>query len=181
MKRYKAALWMTLMLLVGLSHAADLYKWVDAEGRTHYTDQPPPPTAKSVERKSAKGNTIESDTLPFQTQQVAKKYPVTLYSFQECGEVCASAEAYLSGRGVPFTLKNQEQDKLAVQKLTGDNQAPVLVVGSQPPLKGFHEAQWGDLLDLAGYPRSNPLGNLKKAPAAPANTPPTSKPKIKDE
>ncbi len=180
MNRYKMALWVTLMLLMGVSQAADLYKWVDAEGRTHYTDQPPPPTAKSVERKSASGNTIESDTVPFQTQQAAKKYPVTLYSFQECGEVCASAEAYLTGRGVPFTLRNQEQDKLTVKKLTGADQVPVLVVGTQPPLTGFQEAQWGELLDLAGYPRSNPLANLKKAPAA-AATPSTSKPKIKDE
>ncbi len=147
------------------SHAADLYKWRDAEGRVHYTDQPPPATARTVERKSAKGNLIESDILPYEMQQAAKKYPVSLYSFTECGDVCARSEAYLAKRGVPFTLKNREEDKVALYKLTGEKQAPVLIVGDQPPIKGFDEGQWGELLDLAGYPKSNPLGNLKKTPA----------------
>lgn len=153
------------------AHAAgDLYKWRDAEG-VHYSDQPPPVGAKSVERKSAKGNVIDSDTMPFQTQEAAKKNPVTLYSFKECGDPCTSAESYLAKRGIPFALKNQEQDKLAVQKLTGDMQVPVMVVGTQSPLKGFQESQWGELLDLAGYPRTNPLGNLKKVPATSATKP----------
>lgn len=158
----------TLILLLAsvvLAHAADLYKWRDAEGHVHYTDQPPPPGAKAVERKSGKGNLIESDTLPFETQMVAKKYPVILYSFAGCGDPCSGSEAYLARRGVPYTLKNREEDKAALMKLTGDNQAPVLVVGNQPPLKGFEESQWADLLDLAGYPKSNPLGHLKKQPA----------------
>jgi glutaredoxin len=166
-------LFLALMISVDLTCAADLYKWLDAEGHVHYTDQPPPPGAKSVERKNPKGNLIESDTLPFEVQAVVKKYPVTLYSFQECGEPCTSGEAYLNKRGIPFTLKNQEQDKLALQKLTGENQAPVLIVGTQPPIKGFQESQWKELLDLAGYPKSNPLGNLKKTPATAAPKPAT--------
>lgn len=167
---------LVLGLSAGLLHAAELYKWRDADGHVHYSDQPPPPNAKSVERKSGKGNLIESDTLPFETQLVAKKFPVTLYAFEDCGEPCRNAEAYLTGRGIPYTLKNKEEDKAAMVKLTGDNQMPVLVVGKQPPLKGYQEAQWGDLLDLAGYPKSNPLAKFKKAPATAA-----PKPALKDD
>ena len=174
----KAFILILLTFTACLAEAADLYKWLDAEGHVHYTGQPPPPGAKSVERKSGKGNLIESDTVPFETQQVAKKYPLTLYSFAECGDPCKSAEAYLAKRGVPFTLKNREEDKAAVMKLTGDNQAPVLVVGNQKPLSGYQETLWGELLDLAGYPKSNPLGKLKKNPAT---TPPSvSEPAKKD-
>ena len=165
------SLFLALLLGADMACAADLYKWVDAEGHVHYTDQPPPPSAKSVERKNPKGNLIESDTVPFEVQEVAKKYPVTLYSFPECGDPCTSGEAYLNKRGIPYTMKNQDQDKVALQKLTGGNQIPVLVVGTQPPIKGFQENQWKDILDLAGYPKSNPLGNLKKVPATAAPKP----------
>lgn len=149
--------------------AAELYKWQDAEGRVHYTDRSPPPAAKSIERKKAGGNFIESDTLPYETRQAAKKHPVTLYAFAECGAPCISAEALLDKRGVPYILKSSEEDKAAVQRLTGDNMMPVLVVGNQSPLKGFNEEAWNNLLDLAGYPKSNPLANLRqKKPPAPA-------------
>lgn len=155
----------------GFSQAADVYKWLDAEGHAHYSDQPPPPSARMVERKSAKGNLIESDALPYETQQVAKKFPVVLYSFPECGDACSSGEAYLTGRGVPFTLKNSDPDKAELQKMTGDNQVPVLIVGSQPLIKGFSRERWGRLLDLAGYPKSNPLSKFKKTPVYPTAVP----------
>jgi len=160
----KAFALILMTMIAAQADAADLYKWVDAEGHVHYTDQPPPSSAKSVERKSGKGNLIESDTVPFETLQVAKKYPVTLYSFPECGDPCTGGEAYMAKRGIPFTLKSSEEDKLSLQKLTGDNKIPVLIVGNQAPLKGFQEQQWNELLDLAGYPKSNPLAKLKKKP-----------------
>jgi hypothetical protein len=37
-------------MLAAPSVAADLYKWVDADGKVHYSDQPPPPTARSQAR-----------------------------------------------------------------------------------------------------------------------------------
>ena len=158
----------TLVLLLGasLTQAAEPYKWRDSEGNVHYSDQPPPRGAKAVERPSLKGNRIESDTLPFETRMLAKKYPVTLYAFAECGAACEEGRALLLRRGIPFTLMSRDEDKLTLQKLTGDNTVPVLTVGHQPPLKGYEASQWNELLDLAGYPASNPLGNLKKSPKA---------------
>lgn len=88
---------------------------------------------------------------------------------------CVAGETYLAKRGVPFTLKNQGEDKLVLKKLTGDNQVPVLVVGNQPPIKGFLESEWSELLDLAGYPKSNPLDNLQKL------SPTASKSTVKDD
>lgn len=32
--------------MAGLPAAAQMYKWVDAEGKVHYSDQPPPPNAR---------------------------------------------------------------------------------------------------------------------------------------
>ncbi|OIQ80262.1 hypothetical protein GALL_379830 [mine drainage metagenome] len=164
----KSMILILLLVLAVQAHAADPYKWRDAAGQVHYTDQPPPPGAKDVERPSTRGNLIESDTLPYETRLVARKYPVTLYSFEGCGPACSSAQALLEKRGVPFTLRNGESDKAALKKLTGDYEIPVLVVGNQPPLKGFQESRWAELLDLAGYPNSNPLGQLQKKSAGTA-------------
>ena len=37
-------------MLAAPSVAADLYKWIDADGKVHYSDQPPPPSARSQAR-----------------------------------------------------------------------------------------------------------------------------------
>lgn len=168
---------MQVRLLVALllsslqADAVELYKWKDAAGQIQYSDLAPPGDARSVERITPKNNVIESDLPPFETKVASQKYPVTIYSFKECGDPCAKAEAFLAKRGVPFTLKGKDEDKVALKKLTGDTVAPVLVVGPQAPAVGFQEARWNELLDLAGYPPSNPLANIKKVPETPAKRP----------
>ena len=37
---------------------AQQYRWVDEKGRVHYTDTPPPPSAKSTQKKNLKGNAV---------------------------------------------------------------------------------------------------------------------------
>ncbi|GEM_PF-1399671 len=43
----RAAL-LALGLMVTVTAVADVYKWTDADGVTHYTDRPPPPTGHLV-------------------------------------------------------------------------------------------------------------------------------------
>lgn len=38
---------LTFLLLASASASAALIKWVDAEGKVHYSDQPPPPNVKA--------------------------------------------------------------------------------------------------------------------------------------
>ena len=153
-----------LILLCGLSISANaqVYKWTDAQGKVHYGDVPPP-QAKNLEQKKASGNIIETDAEPYETKLAAQKNPVTLYSFTECGDPCTEAQALLDKRGVPYKLKNTEQDKAELRALTGDNRIPVLVVGKQTPRQGFEKEAWNLMLDQAGYPKSNPLAGLRKA------------------
>lgn len=42
------------MAFVALPCAAEMYKWTDAQGRVHYSDQPPPPDARKSTVKPAK-------------------------------------------------------------------------------------------------------------------------------
>jgi glutaredoxin len=155
-----------------------VYRYVDKDGRTIYTDRPPPADGRDVQAKRLTPNYIENNDLPIATAQAAQRFPVTLYTFA-CGTVCQNAEALLNRRGVPFTTVNVEEQQGAeqLQKLTGAQQAPVLQLGDKLIAKGFNEARWTAMLDDAGYPKSPARRVAVKAgepAAAPAATAPAA-------
>lgn len=166
-----------LMLITALAATqagAELYKWVDAEGNVHYTDTPPPASAKKAERKKLTDKP-SAPTVPYSLQQAIKNFPVTLFSY-DCGDGCTKAGALLAKRGIPHTAKDPLDAAIReeLKKATGgDEAAPVLVVGRRV-LKGFEEGAWNGALDAAGYP-STPIGPLppveKSKPAGEATAP----------
>jgi hypothetical protein len=171
---------LALALAAAPALAGDLYRWVDKDGKVTYSDTPPPSDAKQVEEKSYGGNTIEVDKLPFATKDAVKKNPVTLYT-SNCGVVCDDALALLSKRGIPYTTKSpqtSQPDADALKKLIGDLQVPVLVIGSQSPIKGFEAGTWESALDSAGYPKQ---AAIARKGAATSNTPVPAKAKAAEE
>ncbi len=155
-----------------LAQAQQVYRYVDKDGKVVYSDRSPPTDSKEVQAKRLSPNFIESNTTPIALTQASEKFPVTLYTFA-CGPVCENAEGLLNRRGVPFTTVNVEEAKGAEQlkKLTGEQQAPVLVVGDKLVAKGFNEARWTAMLDDAGYPKSAPRRVAVKVPAEAAPAP----------
>lgn len=153
-----------------------MYRYVDKDGRTVYSDRPPPAGSKDVQAKRLSPNFIESDPAPLAVQQAQQRFPVTLYTFA-CGEFCDAAEALLNRRGVPFAKVNVEDLKGAEQlrKLTGELNAPVLQVGSSDKLvaKGYNESRWHALLDDAGYPKA-PASRRGTPVRAPTQPPPSA-------
>lgn len=153
--------------------AAQLYRWVDENGRVEWRDTPPPANAKQVERRTVGGSTIETSSLPYSVQQAARNFPVTLWN-SSCGAPCDQARAHLARRGVPYTEKDPQADVEAFKKLTGGLDVPVLYVGSNR-IKGYLESEWDAALDVAGYPRTAPPGvkpTVRSSQAAAANLPP---------
>ena len=156
--------------------AAQMYRWTDDQGRVHYTQTPPPPQAKDVQRKNFRSNQAAGSVeLPYATQMAAKNYPVTLYTQPDCGPSCDGARAALVKRAVPFrevsVLSQAEMDE--VKRISGSLQVPLLVVGSQYQL-GFQESLVNGLLDTAGYPQAGqriPIEALRKAEPAPPRQP----------
>lgn len=173
-----------LSILFSVTAHAEMYRWVDNEGKVHYTDQAPAPKeAKKIEEKKFGGNLVQGGSLPYATQQAVKNFPVTLYT-GDCGEACTLAKAYLSKRGIPhserFPGKNLVDAELH-KKISKNVVIPLLQIGSSTQLTGFSEADWAAALDQAGYPQSNPFpaGQQPKpdepgkaAPTAPANAKP---------
>ena len=148
--------------------AASLYQWKDAQGRTVYSDQPPPPDIHNAQQKAFKGSVIEMGE-SYATKTAREKYPITLYA-SACGVPCDQARQLLTQRGVPFSSKDPQASPEAqaeLQKLTGRLSVPVLVVGSDK-IDGFEAGQWQAALDRAGYPKSAPPGSKPAAAAEPA-------------
>ncbi|SEA52903.1 glutaredoxin family protein [Variovorax sp. YR216] len=167
MKHRSAIASLALLLVATSSFAQAVYRQVDKDGRVTFSDQPP--TASSQPATPRAGNTVSSAAgLPYELRQVAQRYPVTLYTGDECGP-CAAARSLLITRGVPFserTVKSNE-DIAALQRLSGQNGLPLLTIGSQQ-LKGFSDGEWSQYLDAAGYPKSTQLpAGYQNPPAQP--------------
>jgi len=158
-----------MILLTGWTGlvCAQLYKWTDSEGRVHYSDLPQLPSTKGVEKAKLSVNVIQSDAMPYELQDVSRKHPITLYTYDKCGEPCTLAQDFLNKRGAPYITKNGRDHVTEIIRLTGDTQMPVLLVGKRSILKGFHTGTWNLALDQAGYPKTNPLAKFHKNPAKP--------------
>ncbi len=137
---------------------AQMYRWVDRDGRVHYTQTPPPADAKSVQKKAlGAGSAAPAAGLPYATQEAARKYPVSLYTTPDCGAPCDQARSLLVKRTVPFEeISVQRANEIEnLKTISGGTKVPVLVVGSQKQA-GFLEDAYSALLDTAGYPASGP-------------------------
>lgn len=148
-----------VLMFCGSAWAADLYKWQDEGGIMRYSDQMPPPGTKNVQKLKSTANLLAVERaagMPQESQQAAKKHPIDLYAFDDCGDVCKQAIAFLDKRGVPYTLKTSNEDKVQLKKLTGKLEAPAMVLGNTAPVVGFNEERWSNELDMAGYAKRNP-------------------------
>ena len=157
------------LLLAGASASAQIYKWVDAKGVTHYSDTPP--ASKQAEVKPYGGADAVLVPLPYELARAARTAPVTLYTMPKCS-ACDSGRALLKARGIPFTEKTvttaADQDK--VKEAGSDGQLPLLLVG-RTKLLGFEQGEWNSALTNAAYPAKSMLPSRYRHPEAVAAMP----------
>ena len=155
------------------SVAQQSYRWVDKDGKVHYTQTPPPPgAAKNVAKKSFSAGAEPTRALPYATQVAMKNAPVTLYTAPDCGTACSEGRKYLNERGVPHK-EVSVTDAKGVEELTrasGKGSVPVLLVGRDAQ-SGFETTAWKAALDAAGYPASAPPLQQRPAAAKPKPAP----------
>jgi glutaredoxin len=168
-RRYRlAALAAAALMLPTLAAAqASVYRWVDKDGKVHYSDTPPPEPQKSLTQKRVGGGYAESTQLPYATQVAMKNSPVTLFTGADCGDPCKQGRDLLAKRGIPYSERDAQgnpQDAEALKKLVGAIEVPVLTVGSSK-VKGYEEGAWHSALDGAGYPRTVLPGQMPPPPA----------------
>jgi glutaredoxin len=159
-----------------------VYRWVDRDGKVHFSDTPPPEDAKSASQRRLGGGYVEESALPYATQMAVKRNPVTLFIATDCGTPCDSARELLSRRGVPYTERNAQSapaEAEALRKAAGTAEVPFLTVGDNK-LRGFEEEAWNSALDAAGYPRTRLPGQpapVTRQAAGSGDTPPAAPPR----
>ena len=175
--------WMAfpILALACVSAQADFYRWADADGKVHYSDQPPPSNIKRFETIKPAGGKPSDAPLPYELQQAVKNFPVTLY-VSECGDACTRARQLLAKRGIPY-IEMDATDPATQEELrpltAGAIEVPVLRIG-QDVLRGFEEGSWNTSLDAVGYPQTAvipprpPTKPVKPAAAAPPAASPAS-------
>lgn len=157
LSRFSKAMIAGLFALAALQAHAQQYRWLDEKGRVQYTDTPPPPTAKGVQKKNFDAAKGDGPVEPFALQRARKEAPVKLYTGPNCPD-CDNARNHLNKRGVPFTEVSVTTDETLAElrAISGRANVPVMLVGSQMQ-RGFGEYAYDNDLDLAGYPKKGIL------------------------
>lgn len=158
------------LLCAGAAALAQQYRWVDDQGRRHYSDTPPA-KAKTITRTEVKApGPPEDPPPPYEVRRAMNDFPVTLYTAPSCMDTCEMARTALNKRGIPFTEVQvvDDETRQRVKALTGAVGVPVLVVG-RSVFNGYERVGFHGLLDSAGYPKEGAVpARTQRAPAAPA-------------
>jgi glutaredoxin len=114
---------------------AEVYRWVDDAGQTHFGDKPP------IDRESSKVkiriNTYESPSIQALESATTGDQKVVIYSAAWC-HVCRKAKAYFADNDIDYIeydVEKSDQGKRAFKKLKGKG-VPIILVGDQR-LNGF--------------------------------------------
>lgn len=149
--------WLAILVMMGLVMcqfaSAEIYRWVDKNGKVQYSDVPP--TDTTAQTRKLHDNTIETDKLPYEVRQAMAAAPITFYSSADYKDVSDSARALLRSRKLPFTekvVKTTDDLKDAIKQFNKAPTVPALVVGNKL-VEGFNEGSWNSALDAAGYPK----------------------------
>ena len=133
---------LALLLSLSVPGVSEIYRWTDAQGRVHFSDNKPEEAA--VERVEVRINTIQSVTVekgaePPDSPGVTS---VVMYSTTWCG-VCKKAKAYFRQRGIAFKEYDVEKSAKGRQdfaRLGGRGVPLILVNGSR--MSGFSAASF---------------------------------------
>ncbi len=142
-----------LLLLMALPSFAGVYKWVDAQGKTHYGDAPPlTAKAKAITLKENTIKVVPVDATGLTATTPAKDYAkVTIFTTSWCG-YCKKAKSLLAQRGVSFTefdIETSAQGRREYEKINGRG-VPVTLIG-KARIDGFDAASFSSALSRAGY------------------------------
>ena len=128
------------LAVVAWPASAEIYRWIDPQGRVHFTDRPPDKSTAQVLRPKVvtySGAPVMETLGKIQGAMISKT--LKLYSRQGCG-YCKSARAYLRQRGIGFTdidVESSEQAAAEYRSL-GALGVPIFVLGNRKML-GFDE------------------------------------------
>ncbi len=136
-----------LCFLLSATASAEIYKWLDEQGRVQFGDRPPP------EKKQApielEINTYSAPKIVYTPPEPRKKQgktpKIVMYSAQWCG-VCKQARAYFKKNRIrykEYDIDKSEEGRTRYRKLNGRG-VPIIMVGKSR-MNGFSPAYFDQL------------------------------------
>lgn len=124
---------LALLLLTSTAHA-EIYRWVDEQGKVHFGDKKP--NTHQAEEVNVKINTYTSVSYEGPAFDYGEK-KVVMYSAEWCG-YCKKAKNYFNKKGIAFTEYDIEKNPTAKKryKKMGATGVPVITVGKKR-MNGF--------------------------------------------
>jgi glutaredoxin len=127
-------LFVVLLLSVCSSDGA-IYKWVDENGKVHFTDKPPDDTrAEEVELRI---NTYTSVEIKPLVERLGKKGKVVIYGATWC-HTCDKARRYFRTNNIPYVYYDVERSRVGKMdfNLLRGKSVPIIIVGNRR-MNGF--------------------------------------------
>ncbi|WP_019528700.1 glutaredoxin domain-containing protein [Dasania marina] len=136
MPRLAILLTTTLLLSFSSLSYSEIYKWVDENGRVHFSDSKD--TQQPVETVTLQMNSyqhVSFESLPQNSSIVSRT--VKMYSAVWCG-YCKKAKQYFIAQGIPFIELDIDKNPQAKReyKALGAKGVPVILVGNKR-MNGF--------------------------------------------
>ena len=134
------------------ANAVKLYKWVDAEGKVSYQDQPPPSGQAFEEKSFTEQGTSTGVNPDVSRSRAIREKPIVLYVADNC-ESCDMVRTILEMNDAPFEQiavdsDIEKQDEL--KKIAGSIRVPTVTIGGQE-VKQLDRKRIEDALRQNGY------------------------------
>ncbi len=133
----------SLVLLSSYTVNAEIYKWVDEQGKIHFTDNPP--KNKQAEEVKLKINTYSSVEIKPLIERLAKPGKVVMYSAEWCG-ICTQAKQYFRKNNIKYISYDVEKSRTGKMdfKLLRGKSVPIIIVGNKR-MNGFTVSRFNKL------------------------------------
>jgi glutaredoxin len=132
--------------LCAMSTEAEIYRWVDADGKVHFSDEKPEKT--KTEEVEVRVNSFEGLSVSdseFLDARVQRQ--VVMYSASWCG-YCRKARHYFRQKGIPFKeydIENSRKGRRDYARMNGSG-VPIIFVGNKR-IQGFRAERFQAIYD----------------------------------
>ncbi len=131
------------ILFVTFPVNSEIYKWTDAHGKVHFTDNPPH-NKKAVE-VDLQINTYTAVEVTPLVERLGRSDKVVMYSTSKCG-YCKKAKRYFKSKGIAYVsydVNKSRTGKRDFKRLRGTG-VPIIIVGDKR-MNGFSESRFDRL------------------------------------
>ena len=131
----RLALMACLFSLNNHAVGGDIFKWVDEQGKVHFTDNPPDNI--KTEEVELKINTYTSVDIKPLVERLGKKDKVVMYSATWC-RMCNKAKRHFRMNNIPYVAYDVEKSRIGKMdfKLLQGKSVPIIIVGNKR-MNGF--------------------------------------------